>query len=229
MVRELSCSDRRPQLLETVESATRGHLFVLEGVDGGGKTTVCDSVAEMLLSDGHKVVKLTEPTRESQWGQEIRERSALGELAPEEELELFLRDREWHIKNKIQPALDADKIVLMDRYFFASGAYQSTSTGLHWKEILRRNREEIHAPEPDIVFILDVPVEIGLERVSTRKLTLNQQFEQHDRLVKVRQAYLEMVSEDSGRFSVIDATKKLEEVVGEVYKQIIEFLEEFPA
>ncbi len=210
--------------METDESASRGNLFVLEGVDGGGKTTVCDRVAEMLRSDGHEVVKLTEPTRESQWGQEIRERSALGELTPEEELELFLRDREWHIKNKIRPALDAAKIVLMDRYFFASGAYQSTSTGLHWKEILRRNRVEIHAPEPDIVFILDLPVEVGLERVSTRKLTLNQQFEQRDRLVKVRQAYLEMVSEDSGRFSVIDATQQLVEVVDEVHKQIVEYL-----
>lgn len=215
--------------METVESADRGMLFVFEGVDGGGKTTVCDSVAEKLRSDGYEVVKLTEPTRESQWGQEIRERSALGELTPEEELELFLRDREWHIKNKIHPALDAAKIVLMDRYFFASGAYQSTSTGLHWKEILRRNREEIHAPEPDLVFILDLPVEIGLERVSSRKLTLNQQFEQHDRLVKVRQAYLEMVSEDRGIFSVIDATRKLEEVVAEVHQQIIEFLDEPPA
>jgi len=155
----------------------------------------------------------------------IRERSALGELTPEEELELFLRDREWHIKNKIQPALNAAKIVLMDRYFFATGAYQSASTGLHWREILRRNREEIHAPEPDIVFILDVPVRVGLERVTSRKLTLNQQFEQHDRLVKVRQAYLEMVSQDSARFSVIDATKNLEEVVDEVYQQIIESLD----
>jgi len=211
--------------LDSEESKNRGKLFVLEGVDGGGKTTVCESVVERLRSDGHEVVKLTEPTRESHWGQEIRERSALGELTPEEELELFLRDREWHIKNKIQPALNAAKIVLMDRYFFATGAYQSASTGLHWREILRRNREEIHAPEPDIVFILDVPVRVGLERVTSRKLTLNQQFEQHDRLVKVRQAYLEMVSQDSARFSVIDATKNLEEVVDEVYQQIIESLD----
>jgi len=211
--------------LDSEESKNRGKLFVLEGVDGGGKTTVCESVVERLRSDGHEVVKLTEPTRESHWGQEIRERSALGELTPEEELELFLRDREWHIKNKIQPALNAAKIVLMDRYFFATGAYQSASTGLHWREILRRNREEIHAPEPDIVFILDVPVRVGLERVTSRELTLNQQFEQHDRLVKVRQAYLEMVSQDSARFSVIDATKNLEEVVDEVYQQIIESLD----
>ncbi|MHA2602953.1 MAG: dTMP kinase [Candidatus Thorarchaeota archaeon SMTZ1-83] len=211
--------------MDSEESKNRGKLFVLEGVDGGGKTTVCESVVERLRSDGHEVVKLTEPTRESHWGQEIRERSALGELTPEEELELFLRDREWHIKNKIQPALNAAKIVLMDRYFFATGAYQSASTGLHWREILRRNREEIHAPEPDIVFILDVPVRVGLERVTSRKLTLNQQFEQHDRLVKVRQAYLEMVSQDSARFSVIDATKNLEEVVDEVYQQIIESLD----
>lgn len=170
-----------------------------------------------LQDDGYDVVHLREPTKESQWGKEIRAKSPVGELTPEEELELYTRDREWHIANRIQPALEEGKVVLMDRYFFASGAYQSTVLDLHWKEILRRNREGISAPEPDIVFILDVPAEIGLERATGRTGKANLQFEKLDRLIKVRQNYLEMVENDSATFELIDAKNSLDQVVDEIY------------
>ena len=113
----------------------------------------------------------------------------------------------------------------MDRYFFATGAYQTVSTGVHWSEILKRNREEISAPEPDIIFILDVPAEIGLKRVSGSRGGLNLQFEKLDRLVKVRAAYLEMSENDSGNYIVIDAQKALSAVTDEVYSAIFEYVE----
>jgi dTMP kinase len=208
-------------LLEVGEISTvKGMLFVLEGVDGAGKTAVCDRLLDVMIDEGYDVKRLREPTDETSWGQEIRARSPRGELTPEEELELFIRDREWHVQNRILPALEAGKIILMDRYFFATGAYQSTSTGLPWTEILKRNREEISAPEPDIVFILDVPIETGLKRVSERKGSLNVQFEQYDRLVKVRKAYLEMTEVDTGNFVFIDARKSIELVVAEVHYHI---------
>ena len=196
---------------------TKGFLFVLEGIDGSGKTCACKDLVKRLQDDGYDVVHLREPTKESQWGKEIRAKSPAGELTPEEELELYTRDREWHIANRIQPALEEGKVVLMDRYFFASGAYQSTVLDLHWKEILRRNREGISAPEPDIVFILDVPAEIGLERATGRTGKANLQFEKLDRLIKVRQNYLEMVENDSATFELIDAKNSLDQVVDEIY------------
>jgi dTMP kinase len=204
----------------------KGLLFVLEGVDGAGKTAVCDRLVDILTDEGYNVTRLREPTDETSWGQEIRARSPRGELTPEEELELFIRDREWHVQNRILPALDSGRIILMDRYFFATGAYQSTSTGLHWKDILKRNREEISAPEPDIVFVLDVPVETGLKRVGERKGSLNEQFEQYDRLVRVRKAYLEMTEEDTGNFMLIDARRSIELVVAEVHYCIIECIQD---
>ena len=206
-------------------SAVKGMLFVLEGVDGAGKTAVCDRLVDAMIDEGYDVKRLREPTDESDWGQEIRARSIKGELTPEEELELFIRDRQGHIQNRILPALESGKIILMDRYFFATGAYQSVSTGLHWKDILKRNREEISAPEPDIVFVLDVPVEMGLKRVSERKGRLNVQFEQYDRLVRVRQAYLEMTEEDIGNFMFIDARKSIELVTAEVHYHITEYIQ----
>ena len=201
----------------TVQKKYNGFLFVLEGIDGSGKTCASKELVKRLQSDGYDVVYLREPTKESQWGKEIGERSPAGELTPEEELELYSKDREWHIANRIEPALEAGKVVIMDRYFFASGAYQSTVLDLHWREILQINREELSAPEPDIVFILDVPAEIGLQRATGRTGKANLQFEKLDRLVKVRQAYLEMIENDTATFELIDAKNPLDQVVDEIY------------
>ena len=198
----------------------QGYLFVLEGIDGAGKTTVCDIIQARLIEQSFDVIRLREPTNLNPWGKEIRERSPRGELSPEEELELFIKDRDWHIQNRILPALNAGKIVLMDRYFFATGAYQCTSTGLPWQEILRKNREEINAPEPDIVFILDISANEGLSRVFGSRGEKNEQFEQYERLVLVRAAYLEMAEQDSGNYVVIDASVELDDVVNSVYHTI---------
>ena len=116
------------------EKEYSGHLFVLEGIDGAGKTTVGDQVVRSLTEHSYDTVRLREPTSESTWGQEIRLRSPKGELTSTEELDLFIRDRDWHVQNKILPALREGKVVLMDRYFFATGAYQSGSTGIPWPE-----------------------------------------------------------------------------------------------
>ena len=206
----------------TTESDRKGFLFVLEGIDGSGKSCACKELVTKLQSDGYDVAHLREPTHESEWGKEIRERSPAGELTPEEELELYSKDREWHIANRIQPALEDGKVILMDRYFFASGAYQSTVLDLHWSEILQLNRIELSAPEPDIVFILDVPADVGLERATGRTGKANLQFEKLDRLIKVRQNYLEIVEQDNGTFKVVDARKSLEAVVDEIYEVIIQ-------
>jgi len=200
----------------------KGFLFVLEGIDGSGKTVVCHQLMKLLLRDGYDVIHLREPTNESPWGKEIRERSPRGELTPSEELQLFVKDREWHVQNRIIPALIAGQIVLMDRYFFATGAYQSGVTGISWREILRRNREDIHAPEPDIVFILDVAANIGLERATGRENKANLQFEKLERLVEVRKAYLEIAEKDSGVFKIVDAHQLLGVVVETVYNDIIQ-------
>jgi dTMP kinase len=211
-------------LIDTTPKKYSGFLFVLEGIDGSGKTCACKELAKRLQSIGYDVVRLREPTAESQWGKEIRARSPAGELSPDEELDLYTKDREWHIANRILPALEKGKIVLMDRYFFASGAYQSTVLDIHWSEILRINREDISAPEPDIVFILDVPAEIGLERATRRTGKANLQFEKIDRLITVRKNYLEMIETDSATFKLIDSTNPLAQVIDEIYDNVTDIM-----
>jgi dTMP kinase len=211
-------------LTDTTPKEYNGFLFVLEGIDGSGKTCACKELAKRLQSIGYDVVHLREPTAESQWGKEIRARSPTGELSPDEELDLYTKDREWHIANRILPALDNGKVVLMDRYFFASGAYQSTVLDIHWSEILRINREDISAPEPDIVFILDVPAEIGLERATRRTGKANLQFEKIDRLITVRKNYLEMIETDSATFKLIDSTNPLAQVIDEIYDNVTDIM-----
>ncbi|MFW9787970.1 MAG: dTMP kinase [Candidatus Thorarchaeota archaeon] len=211
-------------MTDTTQKEYTGFLFVLEGIDGSGKTCACQDLLNRLQSLGYEVVQLREPTHESPWGKEIKEKTPAGELSPEEELDLYTKDREWHIANRILPALQAGKVVLMDRYFFASGAYQSTVVDLHWSEILRINREQLSAPEPDIVFILDVPAEIGLERATGRTGKANLQFEKIDRLVRVRQNYLEMVEKDTGNFRIIDSKNPLNQVVDEIFDIITDVL-----
>ena len=223
MRREFVSHLRSNYSLNTPKPRT-GHLFVLEGIDGSGKTCVCEQLTEILRSENYDVVRLREPTHESQWGKEIREKSPDGELTPDEELELYTKDREWHIATKIQPALEEGKVVLMDRYFFASGAYQSTVLDLHWREILQINREELSAPEPDIVFILDVPAEIGLERATGRTGKANLQFEKLDRLIRVRRNYLEIAEHDISNVKLIDSLKPLQQVIDEIHKIIIDFI-----
>ena len=93
-------------------------LIAVEGIDGSGKTTIVKFLEEELKRKGYNVATFKEPT-DSEWGRRIRRAFRDRSLKPEEELELFLRDREWNVKHNILPALKAGKIVIMDRYYLS--------------------------------------------------------------------------------------------------------------
>ena len=88
------------------------------------------------------------------------------------------------------------------------------------------HREEIKAPEPDIVFLLDIPANEGLSRLAENRSEQNVQFERLDRLLKVREAYLDIAKADSAYFVTIDARKPLEEIISEVYEKIIDYMDD---
>lgn len=185
----------------------KGFLIAIEGIDGSGKSTIAKELVKFLSSLGYDAVLLKEPS-DSIYGQKIKE--AEERLSPEEELRLFLLDREVDVKERILPALEKGKIVVMDRYYYSNVAYQS-ARGIDAKKILELN--ERIAPKPNLVIILDVSPETALKRISHRsKLTV---FENREYLEKVRENFLKIVDK---KIIIINAERPIEEVKKEVFK-----------
>jgi dTMP kinase len=141
-----------------------GFLIAIEGIDGAGKTTLAHHVQEKLQALHFAVVRTREPTS-GHWGQILRDSALTGRLSLEEELEAFINDRKEHVDKVIIPELEAGKVVIVDRYYFSTMAYQG-ARGIDPDEIRRRN--EVFAPEPDLLVILDLEPKTGLERIRTR-------------------------------------------------------------
>jgi dTMP kinase len=168
----------------------RGLFLVIEGIDGTGKSTQAQRLAEWLRERGREVVTSREPT-DGPWGRKLRESAATGRLSPEDELEYFLRDRRQHVEEVIAPALAAGKVVILDRYYFSTMAYQG-ARGFDPAEIRRRNEE--FAPVPDLLLVLDLEVDAALERIGARGDTANE-FEKRDSLQKCREVFLSLAGE----------------------------------
>jgi len=158
-------------------------LIAIEGIDGSGKTSLAKFLEKKLKKLGFDAILFKEPTK-SKYGRKIMESD---NLSPEEELELFILDRKYDVENNILPALREGKIVLMDRYYYSTMAYQG-ALGLDVEEIRRRN-EEI-APEPDLVIFLDIDPEKAISRITRRGKA--DRFENTDYLKKVREIFLSL-------------------------------------
>lgn len=142
-----------------------GRLIAFEGIDGAGKSTQLRRLAVALRAAGHAVVETREPTAGT-FGQRIREMARSGaRIAPEEELRWFVEDRREHVATVLRPGLAAGAIVLTDRYFLSTVAYQG-ARGLDVEQLLAQAEAEF--PLPDLVLLIDVDPERGLERIAGR-------------------------------------------------------------
>lgn len=191
----------------------KGTFIVFEGIDGTGKSTQIKLLAETLRQSGHDVVVTREPT-DGVFGQEIRElyqnRST---VSAEEELDLFIRDRREHIDTLISPSLAAGKIVLCDRYFLSTAAYQGAA-GCNPETIIERHR---FAPDPDLAIIIEVPPRICITRITENRGDQLNDFEQLESLKKVDSIFKEM---DLAYIERIDGSA-VEEVV---HRQVLELI-----
>jgi dTMP kinase len=166
-----------------VRGRAPGRLIIVEGIDGTGKTTLVKGLYRRLLAHGRPAVCTFEPS-DGPWGRKLRKSfSAPERLAPESELELFQKDRRDHVAQVLKPDLAEGKVVVCDRYYFSTMAYQG-ARGLDPEAIRKAN--EAFAPTPDLVLLLDLAPEVALRRIrDTRGQTPNS-FEQL--------AYLERVA-----------------------------------
>ncbi|MGO8698897.1 MAG: dTMP kinase [Limisphaerales bacterium] len=161
-----------------------GFLIAIEGIDGAGKTTQAHFVQERLQQRKLCVVRTKEPTTGT-WGQVLRDSALTGRLSLEEEVDAFLKDRREHVETVINPNLKDGHTVIVDRYYFSNMAYQG-ARGANPDEIMQRN--ELFAPEPDLLVILDLEPRLGLQRIKTRGDRANH-FEKTGTLKKARDVF----------------------------------------
>jgi dTMP kinase len=166
-----------------VKPRTRGRLVAFEGLDGSGKTTQVATLERALRARGVEVVVTREPT-DGPFGRRIRAMAASGERpVPEEELGWFVEDRREHVRTVVAPALAAGCVVLTDRYFLSTVAYQG-ARGFDPQRLLRESEAEF--PAPDLALLLEIDPGAGLARVSRRGRAHEPAFEEL--------AYLERVA-----------------------------------
>jgi dTMP kinase len=169
-------------------TTTTGKLIVFEGIDGSGKTTQLKRAANWLTKAGYRVVALLEPTY-GPHGRRLRESARTGRLSPEAERDLFVLDRRWDVETNIQPALAAGKVVLLDRYYFSSIAYQG-ARGLDPADI--RARSEAIAPPPDLVLLFDLDPETAIQRIEKSRGETPNLFEGLEYQRQVREIFLSL-------------------------------------
>lgn len=187
----------------------RGVLIVFEGVDGAGKSTQVRLLVEALRAEGLAVRVDREPT-DGPHGRRLRESATAGRLSAEAELDLFMADRRDHVRDFIQPGLEAGEVVVLDRYYYSNAAYQG-ARGLDPETILQRNRE--FAPAPDLVLWLDLPPGASAGRIRGRGTEINE-FERGEHLERCRQIYAAIRDPAIRR---VDASGGVDAVAAEVW------------
>ncbi len=195
----------------------KGILIVFEGIDGSGKSTQAEILLERLQEEDFDVVYFREPSK-GKWGRKIKKKALHPDsLTPEEELDLFLKDRRENVEKNLKPALKKKRVVILDRYYYSTIAYQGAK-GIDEKLIRRMNEEFVI--EPDLVFIFDIDPQKGLERIKNRKKK-DRLFEREDYLVKVREIFRSFKGE---KFVHIDALKSKEEISKEIQEIVLRII-----
>ncbi|MBZ0263473.1 dTMP kinase [bacterium] len=202
------------------ESTRKGSLFAFEGIDGSGKSTILKKIASWLNDETqHEAISSFEPT-DGPHGRKLREAiSSTERLSAGEELELFRLDRLEHVTNLILPSLDQGMMVLLDRYYYSSIAYQSVHGSIDPEEI--HSMMTAFAPTPNLTFLFDVDVDTALDRIQTLRNHTPDLLEKRENLVTVKSAFDKMEYPEIVR---IDANEALEEIFEDVRGYINSFL-----
>ena len=175
----------------------------IEGMDGSGKTTQAKMLAEFLKKQGFRVLSVTEPSK-SALGKMISEKLIKEKYSPEAIALSFACDRMIHFDETIRPARGKYDYIITGRSYIASLAYQPLQ-GLRFEWVKELNR---FVMKPDLIFLLDIPVEVFLERRGKTDVI----FEKKEFQKKLRHSYLELHEKLNEDFIVIDGTKRIEEI-----------------
>lgn len=200
----------------------RGMFVTVEGVEGSGKTTVTQLLAERLRQKGLNVLVTAEPG-DTPLGQHIRKLlTDFGERTAWAEAFLFLADRAEHVAKVIRPALERGEIVLCDRFTDSTIAYQAFGLGLPLEALTELNRVATNGLVPDLTLLLDIDPELGLQRVRDKTVFELRDLHFHQR---VRWGYLWLARKEPNRIKVLDASLPLEVVATQAQRFVEEALE----
>jgi len=203
-------------------------FIVIDGIDGSGKSEIIKLLHNYLFSKDKKYRILTtrEPTN-GKYGKKIRE-MLRKEKDPKSNskklMELFIKDREEHLKNTIEPFLNNSNkhelnIVLCDRYYYSTIAFQGAQ-GLDITGLIAENKK---FKKPDIAFILDVGPSIALKRINYRK---KEKFEQFEFMKKIRENFLKLPKLLRDNIKIINASKTLKKVFEDVRSETDSILDD---
>jgi dTMP kinase len=193
-------------------------FIAIEGIDGSGKSTTIKELCKYLEIKGHSVLRTAEPT-DMPTGKLIREvlakKDEESRLTHEMLALMFASDRLNHLRERVWSALKEKKIVVTDRYFFSSIAYQSVNVSYDWiKEINR------FATMPDMLVFIDVSIDKALERISTfRQKT--ELYETREYLEQIDRNYKTVIADfkDSMRIIYLDGNLKMDEIYSDIEKK----------
>jgi len=210
-------------LFSDLKSALRGELGAMtgmsiegvfisfEGGEGSGKSTQTKLLKEWLEKNGETVLLTREPGG-TPLGNQLREillDNKTGLISPRAEALMYAADRANHVFVKIRPALDKGEIVITDRYFDSSVAYQGAGRVLLPAEVARISRWATESLTPTLTIIMDLPAEIGLARLDSTDRLESEPLAFHER---VRQEYLNLANTDPDRFMIVDASLSIEQI-----------------
>lgn len=214
-----------------MKSPMRGLFITLEGIDGCGKSTQREMLAEKLKSRGFETVVTREPGG-TVIGEGIRQllvSDASVHIAPTTELLLYVAARAQHVAELIRPSVDAGRIVISDRYTDSTVAFQGYGRGLDLDVIESLNRFATAGLKPDLTIVFDLDPNTARSRSVSRPVggLLGAFDEQHaDFHERMRAGYLKMAKDDPSRIRVVDASGSADETHGQVMSVVLEKIEE---
>lgn len=198
-----------------------GIFLTIEGIEGVGKSTAVKYIQDYLIQAKKDFIVTREPGG-TVIAEQIRKVLLTPNqdeiILPETELLLMFASRVQHIATVIQPALNAGKWVVCDRFVDASFAYQGGGRRIDLSKIEMLDNWLVDKVRPDMTILLDAPTQIGMTRAKHRGPHDRIEQEKADFFERARAVYLARAKSDSGRFRIVDATQQLDQVQAEIRK-----------
>lgn len=200
----------------------RGLFITFEGVEGCGKSTQIERLRLHLEACGQRVLMTREPggTPIAEAIRDLLLDPSHHAMSPSAELLLYEAARAQHVDERIRPALESGVTVLCDRFADSTTAYQGAGRGLPLNALEYLHLIATGGVWPDLTFVIDLPVEIGLERARARGRADRMEQEALAFHERVRQGFLELARREPARIRVIDGTQSIDEIAAAIRRAL---------